>query len=143
MTDSNLSLYAALVLRVSLGAVFVAHALLKILVFTPAGTVAFFDTLGLPAFFAYAVIVLELAGGVALLLGFATRAVAVTLIPVLIGTIVLVHGDKGWLFANEGGGWEYPAFLVAASLVQALLGNGAWALGASRLVPGREPDPLP
>ncbi|MGD8843284.1 MAG: DoxX family protein [Gammaproteobacteria bacterium] len=141
MTDRKLNLYAALVLRVSLGTVFVAHALLKILVFTPAGTVAFFDALGLPALLAYAVIALELAGGVALLLGFGTRAVSLALIPVLIGTIVLVHGDKGWLFANEGGGWEYPAFLIMASLVQALLGDGAWALGASRPAPGREPDP--
>jgi putative oxidoreductase len=130
MTDRTLELYAALLLRVSLGTVFVAHALLKILVFTPAGTVAFFETLGLPGLFAYAVIAVELAGGIALLLGVATRAVALVLIPVLIGTIALVHGDKGWLFANEGGGWEYPAFLIVASLVQALLGDGIWALGA-------------
>ena len=36
------------------------------------------------------------------------------------------------LFANEGGGWEYPAFLIAASLALSLLGDGAYALKIQR-----------
>ena len=57
---------------------------------------------------------------------------ALGLVPVLLGSIVLVHGANGWMFAAEGGGWEYPAFLVAASVVQALLGSGAWAFDPAR-----------
>ncbi|HXK56458.1 MAG TPA: DoxX family membrane protein, partial [Gammaproteobacteria bacterium] len=50
MTQSTA--YAALLLRTALGTMFVAHGLLKILVFTPAGTVAFFSSLGVPGWFA-------------------------------------------------------------------------------------------
>jgi putative oxidoreductase len=42
---------------------------------------------------------------------------------------MFVHGANGWVFSNPGGGWEYPAFLIAASLAQTLLGDGAFALG--------------
>ena len=120
--------YAALVLRASLGTMFIAHALLKVLVFTPAGTVQFFESLGLPGAFAHLTIAAELGGGVLLVLGVASRWVSIAMVPLLAGTIVLVHGSAGWLFSNPGGGWEYPAFLIAASIAQALLGDGAWSV---------------
>ena len=50
------------------------------------------------------------------------------MIPILIGSIVFGHWDAGWLFSNEGGGWEFPAFWTAALVVQVLLGDGALAL---------------
>lgn len=141
MIEQKTAPYAALLLRLSLGTMFISHALLKILVFTPAGTVGFFESLGLPGVFAYLTMAAELAGGVALVLGGATRWVALALLPVLLGSIVLVHGASGWLFSNQGGGWEYPAFLIVASLVQALLGDGAYALVRSkaRSNPGHHP----
>lgn len=126
MTHSNNADYAALLLRTALGAMFIAHALLKILVFTPEGTVGFFASLGVPGWFAYPVMFAELAGGMMLVAGVQTRVVSLALIPVLLGSIVLVHGGSGWLYTNENGGWEYPAFLIAASLAQALLGDGAY-----------------
>ena len=128
MNNTALTPYAATLLRVSLGVLALAHGLLKILVFTPAGTVGFFQSLGLPAFLAYATIAIEVAGGLALILGAYTRYVAVAMIPVLIGSIVFGHWDAGWLFSNEGGGWEFPAFWTAALVVQVLLGDGALAL---------------
>ena len=128
MIDPRTAPYAALVLRLALGLMFIAHGLLKLLVFTPAGTVGYFESLGLPGLFAYATLVAELGGGLALLLGIASRWVALALIPLLAGTVVLVHGANGWLFANPGGGWEYPMFLIAAAATQALLGDGAYAL---------------
>jgi putative oxidoreductase len=137
MIDRTSSQYAALVLRIALGSMFFAHALLKILVFTPAGTVGFFESIGLPGPFAYLTIAAELAGGVALLLGLYTRWVSLALIPVLVGSITLVHGANGWLFSNEGGGWEYSAFLIMASLAQALLGDGAYALNKYHIAPDR------
>ncbi|MGB5773124.1 MAG: DoxX family protein [Sedimenticolaceae bacterium] len=127
MTQSTA--YAALLLRIALGAMFIAHGLLKLLVFTPAGTVGFFESLGMPGWFAYPTMGAELIGGVLLVLGVQARAVSLALLPVLIGSIVLVHGANGWLYTNENGGWEYSAFLIVASLAQALLGNGAFSLG--------------
>ncbi|MEO1192240.1 MAG: DoxX family protein [Pseudomonadota bacterium] len=132
MTDEKLAPYAALVLRVSLGTLFLAHAGLKLFVFTPAGTAAYFAGLGLPEVFGYATILVEAAAGVALILGFQVRAVSLATLPILLGSIVLVHGQYGWLFSNPGGGWEFPAFWMAAQVVQAMLGNGAYAIANLR-----------
>ena len=118
---------AALILRVSLGIVLIAHGLLKVLVFTLPGTVQFFDTVGFPGWTAYPVTFVEIVGGVLLISGFATRIASLTLIPVLLGA-TYVHLGAGWVFSSDGGGWEYPAFLTMALLVQALLGPGAFAL---------------
>lgn len=119
--------YAALLLRVSLGVLFIAHGLLKVLVFTPAGTVGFFESLGLPGFLAYVTMAAELGGGLALIAGLFTRWVSLALVPVLLGAILFAHGGNGWLYTNEGGGWEFPAFWAAALVVQALLGDGAYS----------------
>ena len=84
--------YAALVLRVSLGILFLAHAGLKIFTFTIPGTVQFFETIGYPGFFAYLVILGELGGGLALILGAWTRLVAVALLPIMIGASLVTFG---------------------------------------------------
>lgn len=117
----------ALVLRVSIGIVMIAHGLLKVLVFTLPGTAQFFDSVGFPGWSAYPVTFIEIAGGVLLISGVATRWVSLALIPVLLGA-TSVHFGAGWVFSNANGGWEYPAFLTVALIVQALLGPGALAL---------------
>ena len=127
MSNTQLTPYAATLLRVSLGTLALAHGLLKVLVFTPAGTVGFFASLGLPAFLAYATIGIEVVGGIALIAGVFTRYVSIVMIPILLGA-VFVHSSAGWVFSNEGGGWEFPAFWAVALVVQALLGDGAFAL---------------
>lgn len=129
--DARTAPYAALLLRVTLGALFLAHAGLKVFVFTPAGAAKFFGSLGLPPELAYLTIAAEVIGGGALILGVYTRWVSLALIPVLLGAIVLVHGAAGFFFTNANGGWEYPAFWAVALAVQALLGNGALALRRS------------
>jgi putative oxidoreductase len=130
MIDSRTAPYAAMLLRLSLGALFLAHAALKIFVFTPAGTAASFGSVGLPPELAYVAMTAEVLGGVALILGFWTRIVAVVLTPILLGAIFTVHGTAGFFFDNAHGGWEYPAFWIVALIVQALLGDGAYALRA-------------
>ena len=120
--------YAALMLRVSLGVMFLAHVALKIFVFTVPGFVAYFASLGLPAILAYGVIALELFGGLALILGMYAPWVALPLALEMFGTIVLAHGANGWLFTNKGGGWEFPAFWMIALVVLYLLGDGVMAL---------------
>ncbi len=125
--------WGALLLRLTLGGLFLAHAGLKLFVFTPAGTAAYFASLGLPPAFAYLTMTAEICGGLALIAGVYTRLVAPAMTSVLLGAIVFVHAANGFWFTAKGGGWEYPAFWVVALLVQALLGPGLYALR----LPGR------
>lgn len=127
MIDTRTAPYAALVLRLALGVMFVAHGLLKVLVFTLPGTVQFFQSVGYPGFLAYVVIAAELGAGALLILGVRTRLVSLAMVPLLVGA-ALVHAGNGWVFSAANGGWEYPVFLVVAVLVQALLGDGVYAL---------------
>lgn len=132
MIDSRTAPYAATLLRVSLGAMFIAHSLvLKYLTFTLPGTAQFFQSLGLPAGLAYVTFWAELVGGALLVAGVGTRWVALALVPILAGA-TWVHAGNGWVFNAPNGGWEYPVFLMVASFVQALLGDGRYAL-ANRL----------
>lgn len=138
MIDSRTAPYAALVLRVTLGVMFIAHSLvLKHFTYTLAGTAQFFESIGLPGALAYLTFWAELLGGIALVAGFATRWVSLALIPILIGA-TWVHIGNGWLFSAANGGWEYPVFLIAVSLVQALLGDGAYAF--SKVFQTRKPQ---
>ena len=129
MIDIRTAPYAAFVLRVTLGVMYIAHSLvLKYFVFTLPGTAQFFASLGLPPALAYATFWAELIGGILLVAGIGTRWIAIGLIPILAGA-TWVHAGNGWVFSAANGGWEYPAFLIAASVVLALLGDGRYALG--------------
>jgi putative oxidoreductase len=128
MIKSSTAPYAALLLRVSLGVMFLAHVGLKIFVFSIPGFVGYFASLGLPAVLAYVVIALELFGGLALVIGIYAPLVALPLAVEMLGTIVIVHGANGWLSTNKGGGWEFPAFWVVGLIALYLLGDGAMAL---------------
>ncbi|MDP9836121.1 putative oxidoreductase [Neorhizobium huautlense] len=128
MTDTRTAPYAALILRLSLGILFLAHAGLKIFVFTPAGTAGFFSSLGLPGWLAYVTIAWELIGAVALILGVLPRLAALAMIPVLLGAIFTVHGPAGFFFTNENGGWEFLGFWIVGLLALALIGDGPYAL---------------
>lgn len=133
MIDSKTAPYAAFLLRVSLGAMFLAHGLvLKVMTFSVPGTVGYFQSIGYPAAFAYIVIAAEILGGLALILGVWTRAIALLFLPIMIGATVQ-HIGNGWVFNAKGGGWEFPVFWTAALVVQALLGSGAFALKVPRL----------
>ena len=124
--------YAALLLRVTLGVLFLAHVGLKFFVYSVPGFVGYFGSLGLPAWLAYLVIALELLGGLALILGIYAPWVALPLAGLILGTIVMVHGKAGWLFTNKDGGWEFPALWLVGLIVVFLLGDGAYALKPAR-----------
>lgn len=128
MIDTRTAPYAALILRVTLGLLFLAHAGLKLFVFTPAGTAQFFGSLGLPPALAYVTILWEVVGGAALILGVYTRIVALAMIPPLLGAIATVHGPAGFFFTNPNGGWEYLALWIVGLGAVALIGDGAYAL---------------
>lgn len=127
MMDHDRTAYAALILRLALGVMFVSHGLLKVVVFTIPGTVGFFESIGYPGWLAYLVVLGEIGGGALLILGVYTRWIALANTLILLGAIP-VHWGNGWMFSNPNGGWEYPVFLVVVSIAVALLGDGAYAL---------------
>jgi putative oxidoreductase len=128
MIDNRTAPYGAFILRVSMGLLFLAHGGIKILVFGFAGTAQYFASFGLPDWLAYAIIVLEVFGGLALVLGIYARAVAIVFAIELLAAAAIVHASNGFLFINQGGGWEYPAFWAVALIALALLGDGAHAM---------------
>ena len=124
---------AAFLLRVALGIMYLSHSLvLKLGTFGLAGTANFFVGVGLPAWLAYVTFAAEAVGGVLLVLGVQTRWVVTALSPALFGAIIFVHAGNGWVFTAPNGGWEYPGFLIVVSLVQFLLGDGAYALSPAK-----------
>ncbi|MFZ6872213.1 DoxX family protein [Undibacterium sp. Di27W] len=134
MTQSNISssnAYGISLLRISLGIMWIAHAMLKLFVFTLPGTAQFFTSIGYPGFLAYPVFALELLGGIALVLGIYSRQVALALVPIM-AVAATVHFGNGWVHTSPNGGWEYPVFLIVTSIAVWLLGDGAFALRSSR-----------
>lgn len=126
---------APAILRLGLGAVFLAHSYAKIAVFTLPGTIAFFQGQGLPGWTVYPVLAVELFGGLCLILGYQVRLAALALLPVMVGALI-PHAANGWMFSNPGGGWEYVAFLIVALTAQLLAGKGALSSPASGAVAG-------
>lgn len=128
MSQHQLDETAIFLLRVALGAMFIAHSvLLKLVIFTLPGTAKFFGTIGLPEVLAYIVFAMESVGGIMLVLGIQARWVALALTPILIGA-TWAHAGNGWMFGYTNGGWEYPLYLTVLAVVQAMLGDGAYAL---------------
>ena len=136
--NTSSSDHGAFLTRITLGSILLAHATLKIFVFTIPGTVGFFESLGLPAIFAYLTILGEVAGGTALILGIYPRLVALLSLPILVGA-AWAHLGNGWLFSNEGGGWEFPVLLIVLAVIVAIQGAGSFAIRrlpiVDRLIP--------
>jgi putative oxidoreductase len=126
MIDTRLAPYGLFALRAALGIMFIAHAYLKIAVFTIPGFQQFLGMVGLPAVLAWPIVLAELLGGLAILVGFYGRWVSAALLPVLLGALA-IHAPNGWLFTAPNGGWEYPAFLAVAAIAHVLAGDGAFA----------------
>lgn len=122
-SNSFASTFGLSLLRIHFGVILLAHGWLKISVFTIAGTVGYFASLGLPSIVAYLTIFGEIASGVALIAGIQTRLAAILSVPILLGA-TFVHLGNGWLFSAEGGGWEFPASLTVIAIAIALMGSG-------------------
>jgi putative oxidoreductase len=131
MIDNRFAPYGALTLRIALGLMFISHAYLKLVIFTPAGFIGFLGQVGLPGFLAWPIMLAELLGGLAILIGFHGRLVSLALLPVLLGALA-IHAPNGWVFNAPNGGWEYPAFLALTALAHGLIGDGAFAMTGAR-----------
>ena len=128
MTDAITTSRAIALLRVTSGSLLLTHGLTKLVEFTPAGTVGFFESIGFPGILAYPVMAGEIALGFALIVGFMTRWAALGALVIMIGAII-PHLSAGFSFSNPGGGWEYPVFWAVTLLAQAMFGDGAYAIG--------------
>ncbi len=132
MIDNRLAPYGIFTLRSALGIMFIAHAYLKVAVFTMAGFEGFLGSVGLPTILAWPIVLAELVGGLAILAGFYGRWVSLALLPVLLSALA-IHAPNGWVFNAPNGGWEYPAFLAVAAIAHALVGDGAFAVKPAAL----------
>jgi putative oxidoreductase len=116
-------------MRVMVGIVFLVHGLQKLFVSGIGGTAGFFESLAipLPTLAAVVVTLVEVVGGAALILGLATRWVAIPLaIDMLLATL-LVHLPNGFS-AIPNGGYEFTLLLLVANVSLVLAGAGALAL---------------
>jgi len=123
---------AAFLLRVALGAMWLTHAVvLKLMTFGLPNLAAWMDSQGFSPRLAGPLVVAEIAGGALILLGWHGRWASLALQPILIGALV-IHAGNGWVFTAPNGGWEYPVFLMAMSIVHFLLGDGPIAVRRER-----------
>ncbi len=127
------------VLRVAVGAAFVAHGAQKLLVFGLPGVTAAFGQMGIPfpGVTGPLVALVEFLGGLALVLGLLTRLAALPLAIDMLGAIAFVHLRNGF-FAPTG--FEYPFTLLAALAAIVLAGPGALAL--DNVLFGRDAEPV-
>ena len=138
MIDAKTAPYGALLLRVSMGILFILHGVyLKAFVFGMTGAGKYFATLGLPEWFAWPVMLFETIGGLALIFGIYARWIALFLGVHLLFAAYFGHAGNGWAFSNKDGGYEFPLFWAIACFTLTLLGDGAHALksdGRSKMV---------
>ncbi len=114
---SNVKL-GQLVLRVTLGSVFLVHGIQKLS--NMEGTIGYFGMLGFSAFMAWVVALVETIGGVAVILGIGTRVAASLLAIIML--VVIIYVKKGD-FKKE----ELDIVLLGLSLGVGLIGCGSWS----------------
>ncbi len=107
-----------IITRLVLGIIFIIHGLDKFQ--SGIGNIAgWFESIGLPGFTAYIVAIIELFGGIALILGLGTRYVSMLIALVMLGAMFKVKLAAGFL-----GGYELDVILLAVSIQLALTGSG-------------------
>jgi putative oxidoreductase len=117
----------ALILRLVLGISFFIHGLSKF----QGGIgniVGFFESVGIPGFMAYVVAIIELVGGIAMILGLGTRIVAVLFVFVMVGAIITVKAAVGFMGNGQMAGYELDLAFLAISLYLAINGSKLYSL---------------
>lgn len=120
--------WGLLILRIAVGLIFAVHGAQKFFLFGIDGTAGFLGSVGvpLPQIAAIVLIIIELLGGLALLIGLGTRYVAALLAVDMAVALLTVHLPNG--FFVDGGGMEFVLVLLAGSLFFALNGGGGLAV---------------
>ncbi|MGG0410111.1 DoxX family protein [Peribacillus simplex] len=109
-------------LRVMLGISFFLHGLSKF----KGGldnTSGWFQSIGIPGFMAYVVGIIELVGGIALIIGLGTRIISALLVFIMAGAIVYVKFPAGFMGNGEGTGYELDLVLMIIALHLVLNGS--------------------
>jgi putative oxidoreductase len=127
-TEENID-RAMLVLRLVLGAIFIAHGYQKVFIYGFSGVTTSFGQMNIPfvSIVAPLIAILEFVGGIALLFGAFTRVVAILIACEMLGAIIFVHAKAGF-FAPKG--LEYPLANLAMLVAVALIGAGAYSIDA-------------
>lgn len=129
--------FGPVIARLALGAVILPHGAQKLFGwfggygFT--GTMHWFtETMHIPWTLGFAAILAETVGGLALLVGLASRAAALAVAAVFATAIATVHAQHGffmnWFGNQKGEGWEYFLPGLALAAVVAIYGGGAVSL---------------
>ena len=125
--------YAILVVRVVLGLVMLPHGLQKVFGWFGgygfSGTLAGFQQMGIPKPVTVLVILAESVGAVGLIVGFLGRFMAFSVFAVMLGAVLMVHGQNGffmnWTGKGAGEGFEYHLLVMAMALAVMIRGSGA------------------
>lgn len=122
--------YGALVLRLVLGVIYIAHAYLALVVMGPAKAAEFQRAMHipLPEIGVWYLIAAHGLGGILLILGLLVRWAALANIPVMVGALWFVHLRQGFFILDGKNGYEYVLVLLGATIAQAMLGAGAFTL---------------
>ncbi|WP_099363826.1 DoxX family protein [Fredinandcohnia onubensis] len=121
----------ALILRVTLGILFFIHGLVKF----QGGienTVGWFESINIPGFMAYVVALIELVGGIALIIGFATRLVSILIALIMVGAIITAKLPVGLLGNGQMAGYELDLAFLAIAVYLAI--NGSKLLSLNRVL---------
>src|SRR2546428_6719939 len=128
---SGLEAYGTLLLRIFLGFIYLAHAYLAVYKMGfPSGVIAYQRSVGvpLPELGAWYLLLAHGLGGILLILGILVRWAALANIPVMAGALWFVHASQGFFIFAGKNGYEYPLFVLGATVAQILLGPGAFTL---------------
>lgn len=132
--------FSTLILRLTLGAVFLPHGAQKVLGcfggYGFRGTMeAFTGQMHIPALFAFLAIAAESAGAIALILGFFTRIAAFGIACNMAVAIYMVHYANGffmnWYGNQKGEGFEYHLLAIGIAVALILRGGGKWSLDSA------------
>jgi putative oxidoreductase len=129
--DRSVLDWALLIARIIVGVVFMAHGAQKLFgAFGGPGLSAVVQMMG-PL--GYLVSIGEFFGGLGLIVGFLSRFSAASIIVIMLGAIVMVHGKVGffmnWMGQQAGEGFEYHLLAIAVLLVILIVGPGRFAIG--------------
>ncbi len=129
--------WAGLITRLTIGGVLFPHGAQKMLGmfggygFT--GTMDFFtQQINLPWIVALSIIVIEFVGGIAMIMGFASRVWALAIASLFVGIIFTSHLEHGffmnWFGTQKGEGYEYALLIIGLSVAIFVNGSGKFSI---------------